>query len=54
ANMVLLGAAAGALSDILDPQKLKDGISAVFSRKGEAIVESNLAAFDAGLELSKK
>ena len=54
ANMILLGAAATALSDILDPKKLKDGIAAVFSRKGSAVVEANLAAFEAGFELSKK
>ena len=52
--MILLGAAATALSDILDPKKLKDGIAAVFSRKGSAVVEANLAAFEAGFELSKK
>ena len=53
ANMVLLGAAATALGDILDPRKLKEGIAGVFSRKGEAVVEANVAAFEAGLEISK-
>jgi indolepyruvate ferredoxin oxidoreductase beta subunit len=47
ANMVLLGAMAAVL-DILDPDKLRDGIRKVFSRKGEAIVETNIKAFDAG------
>ena len=53
ANMVLLGAAATALRDILDPQKLKEGIAGVFSRKGDAVVEANVAALEAGLEISK-
>ena len=52
ANMVLLGASA-AVMEILDPDKLKKGIEAIFSRKGEAIVAANIAAFDAGLEVSK-
>ena len=52
--MVLLGAAATALGDILDSRKLKDGIAGVFSRKGEAVVAANVAAFEAGQELSKK
>ncbi|MBQ3766973.1 MAG: indolepyruvate oxidoreductase subunit beta [Bacteroidales bacterium] len=47
ANMVLLGATAAVL-DILDPDKLRDGIRKVFARKGEAIVETNVKAFDAG------
>jgi indolepyruvate ferredoxin oxidoreductase beta subunit len=34
--------------------KLRDGIRNVFARKGEAVVEANIAAFDAGLEESKK
>ena len=46
ANMVLLGATAAVL-DILDPDKLRDGIRKVFARKGEAIVETNVKAFDA-------
>lgn len=53
ANMVLLGACAGVLQ-ILDPEKLRDGIRRIFGRKGEAIVEANIKAFDAGRELSKK
>ena len=39
---------------ILEPEKLRDGISRVFARKGDAIVEANLKAFDAGLNLSLK
>ena len=52
ANMVLLGAAAGVLG-ILGPDDLRKGIANVFARKGEAVVASNIAAFDAGLEESK-
>ena len=39
---------------IEDLEKLRDGIRNVFARKGEAVVEANIAAFDAGLEESKK
>ena len=53
ANMVLLGATAAVLS-ILDPDKLRDGIRRVFSRKGEDVVEANIKAFDAGLNHSLK
>ena len=52
ANMVLLGASA-AVMEILEPDKLRKGIEAIFSRKGEAIVAANIAAFNAGLEVSK-
>ena len=53
ANMVLLGAMASALQ-ILDADKLREGIRRVFSRKGDAVVESNVKAFNAGLEHSLK
>lgn len=53
ANMVLLGASA-AVMDIVGPDKLREGIAAIFSRKGDAIVAANIAAFNAGLEESKK
>ena len=53
ANMVLLGATAAVL-DILDPEKLRDGIRRIFGRKGEAIVEANIKAFDAGLASAQK
>lgn len=53
ANMVLLGAAA-AVMGILDPDNLREGIANVFSRKGESVVAANIAAFNAGLEVSKK
>ena len=53
ANMVLLGAMAAVLH-ILEPEKLREGIRRIFGRKGEAVVESNIKAFDAGLEFSQK
>ena len=49
ANLVLLGAMA-ALLRILEPDALREGIRRVFARKGDAVVESNIKAFDAGLE----
>lgn len=49
-NMVLMGAAAPFVG--LEISKLEDGIRTIFGRKGEAIVESNLKAFRAGLALS--
>jgi len=48
ANMVLLGALSSAL-DILEQERLREGIRRIFGRKGDAVVESNLKAFDAGL-----
>ncbi len=51
ANMVLLGAMA-AMLHVLDPEKLREGIRRIFARKGEAIVLSNIKAFDAGLQVS--
>ena len=47
ANMVLLGAMSTGL-DILQPEHLREGIRRIFARKGEAVVEANLKAFDAG------
>ncbi|MBO7609664.1 MAG: indolepyruvate oxidoreductase subunit beta [Muribaculaceae bacterium] len=49
ANMVLLGATASVLN-ILEPDKLVEGITNVFGRKGQAIVDTNIAAFRAGYE----
>ena len=46
--MVLLGAMSAVLH-ILEPEKLREGIRRVFGRKGEAVVESNIKAFDEGL-----
>ena len=53
ANMVLLGATAAVL-DILDPDKLRDGIRRIFGRKGEEVVDANIKAFDAGLASAQK
>ena len=53
ANMVLLGATSSVMG-LLDPDKLRDGIRRIFARKGDAIVDANLKAFDAGLRLSRQ
>ncbi|MDE6283163.1 MAG: indolepyruvate oxidoreductase subunit beta [Muribaculaceae bacterium] len=45
-NMVLLGAASPYID--LSPEKIEAGIAAVFSPKGEKMVETNIAAFRAG------
>ncbi len=50
ANIVLLGAASPFLG--IDIAKIEDGIRSVFARKGEAIVEMNLKALRAGLEVA--
>nr|WP_122119676.1 indolepyruvate oxidoreductase subunit beta [Alistipes megaguti] len=52
ANMALLGATAPLLD--IEPAKLEEGIRTIFARKGEAVVEANLAAFRAGYETAKK
>lgn len=52
ANMALLGAAASLLD--IEPAKLEESIRTIFARKGEAVVEANLAAFRAGYETAKK
>ena len=52
ANMVLLGAAAPFLD--IDAAKLEAGIRDIFARKGDAIVEMNLAAFRAGYDVTQK
>ena len=51
-NIVLLGAAAPFLG--IEPEKLEEGIRSIFSRKGEQIVEMNIAAFRAGLDFAQK
>lgn len=48
ANVVLLGMAAPYIG-ILTTQQLRDAVARVFARKGEAVVEANLKAFDAGV-----
>lgn len=52
ANVVLLGMAAKYL-EIVSPEQLRDAVATIFSRKGEAIVNANLKAFDMGLEAAK-
>lgn len=51
-NMVMLGAAAEFMN--IKIEDLEEAISMIFSRKGEAVVESNIKAFKAGLEFSRK
>lgn len=46
ANVVLLGMAARYL-EIVTPEQLREAIATIFARKGEAVVEANLKAFDA-------
>ena len=46
ANMVLLGAAIPMLD--LSYETVRDAVAKVFSRKGQDIVEKNLAALEAG------
>ena len=48
----LLGAAAPFLG--IAPEKLEAGIRAIFARKGDAIVDTNLAAFRAGYAYAQK
>lgn len=52
ANMVLLGMAAPYI-EILSIDQLREAIATVFARKGEAVVEANLKAFDAGVKAVK-
>ena len=47
ANMILLGMAARYI-EILSADQLRSAIKAVFARKGEAVFEANLKAFDLG------
>lgn len=51
-NMVLLGASTPFLG--IPAEKIEAGIRTIFGKKGEAIVESNLAAFKAGYERAQK
>lgn len=50
-NMVLMGAAAPMTG--IAPEKIEDAIREIFGRKGQAIVDANIAAFRAGLAKSK-
>lgn len=51
ANIVLLGAAAPFLG--IDAEKLEQGIRDIFSRKGDTVVDMNIAAFRAGYEYAQ-
>lgn len=51
-NMVLLGAATPFIG--IPAEKIEEGIRQIFGKKGEAIVESNLKAFRAGLEKAQE
>lgn len=53
ANMVLLGMAAPYI-EILSVEQLRKAITVIFARKGEAIVEANLKAFDCGVAASRR
>ena len=53
ANMILLGMAAPYLT-LLRPEQLREALARVFARKGEAVVNANLEAFDLGLAHSLK
>ncbi|MBQ8098354.1 MAG: indolepyruvate oxidoreductase subunit beta [Bacteroidaceae bacterium] len=46
-NMILLGMAAPYI-EILSAEQLRRAINAIFSKKGEAIVQANISAFDMG------
>lgn len=50
ANMLLLGMAAPYLS-IIPREELRSAVERVFARKGKAVVEANLAAFDLGTSI---
>ena len=52
ANMVLLGMAAPYI-EIVSVEQLREAIKSIFARKGEAIVNANLQAFDKGVEATK-
>ena len=53
ANMVLLGMAAPYI-EILAIAQLRTAIETIFSRKGQAVVDANLKAFDAGVAISMR
>ena len=51
ANIVLLGAAAPYIG--IDIEVLKDSVRKLFAAKGEAVIEANIKAFEAGHHISK-
>ena len=52
ANMVLLGMAAPFI-EIVTVEQLRSAIATISARKGDAVVEANLKAFDEGVKVSK-
>ena len=52
ANMILLGMSAPFI-DIIPPEALKYALCRVFARKGDAVVQANVRAFELGAEISK-
>ncbi len=52
ANMVLLGMAAPFI-EIVSVKQLRSAIATIFARKGNAVVEANLKAFDEGVKASE-
>lgn len=50
-NMVMLGAATPFLN--LSQDEMEDAIRSIFGRKGESVVESNIHAYRAGLEIAR-
>lgn len=50
ANMILLGMVARFL-EVVSPDELKAAIARVFAAKGEAVVESNVKAFEIGMQI---
>lgn len=53
ANMILLGMAAPYL-EIISPEQLREAIKTIFARKGDAVVGSNIKAFNIGYEYSNR
>lgn len=53
ANMILLGMAAPYL-EILTADQLRAAIHAIFEKKGETVVETNIKAFNIGYEYSNR
>ena len=51
ANIVMLGAAAPFVG--IEYEKIADGIRRIFERKGEAVVEMNLKALEAGYKFAQ-
>lgn len=51
-NLVLLGAASRFIE--LEPEKIEEAIRALFIRKGDKVVDQNIAAFRAGRQESMK